>query len=182
MKNILTAFLIMIVFTILLGIIYPFIILGIGQVFFNYQANGSLIKENGQIIGSALIQQEFTSPEFFHGRPDSFGIDDYPTSIKMVQIIKNRIAESQKNNMQPASKIVPITLITDSGSGMDPDITPDAAFYQAKRISQLRKIPITQINNLISNSIKVRQLGFLGEPTVNVLELNLKLNRLASNN
>ena len=176
LKSILNAFLIMIVLTIILGLIYPLVIMGIGQVCFPYQANGSLIKKDGKIIGSSLIQQNFTQGKYFFGRPNKLSTIDTPTSSKMLKIIEARIKKEQRLNLQPG-KSVPIDLITDSGSSLDPDISPEAAYYQAKRISKVRGIPIAKINQLINSNIKSRSLGILGQETVNVLALNLALEK-----
>ncbi len=174
LKYILNAFLLMLILTIILGLIYPFIIMGIGQVCFPRQANGSLVIKDGKIIGSMLIQQKFTKDKYFHGRPNNLSPIDTPTSNKMIAVITSRIQKEQSTNLHP-NKAVPLDLITDSGSSLDPDISPEAAYYQAKRISETRVIPIKNINQLIKDNINPRSLGFLGQKTVNVLALNLAL-------
>ncbi len=175
-KKILNAFLLMLVLTIILGLIYPLFIMGIGQVCFSHQANGSLIKKDDKIIGSTLIQQKFSKDKYFHGRPNKLSPIDTPTSNKMIKLIASRIKKEQNINLHP-NKTVPIDLITDSGSSLDPDISPSAAYYQAKRISSTRNIPIKEIDKLIKDNIKARCLGFLGQNTVNVLNLNLALDK-----
>ena len=175
-KKILNAFLLMLILTIILGLIYPLVIMGIGQVCLPHQANGSLVTKGGKIIGSSLIQQKFSKDKYFHGRPNKLSPIDTPTSRKMIELIASRIKKEQSINSQP-NKTVPIDLITDSGSSLDPDISPQAAYYQAKRISSARNIPINEIDKLITDNIKPRSLGFLGQIRVNVLQLNLALDK-----
>jgi potassium-transporting ATPase KdpC subunit len=180
LKSILNAFLLMLIMTIILGLIYPIIVMGIGQVCFPFQANGSLVEKDSKIIGSALIQQEFTKDKYFHGRPNKLSSIDTPTSDKMIKIITARIKKEQKINLYP-NKPVPLDLITDSGSSLDPDISPKAAYYQVKRVSRARNIPRNELNLLIKDNIKSRSLGFLGQRTVNVLALNLALDKYKKN-
>ncbi|HJO92584.1 MAG TPA: potassium-transporting ATPase subunit KdpC [Victivallales bacterium] len=175
LKQIVNSIAILIVLTVILGIIYPFIVMGLGQLFFSHQANGSLITQDGKIIGSSLVQQKFTSEKYFHGRPAIVDYTDTPTSKVLLQRIKNRIKTDQKQDMH-RGEYVPIDLITDSGSGVDPDITPAAAFFQAKRIASENNIPVNNINILINGNIKGRVWGIFGQKTVNVLKLNLALN------
>ena len=159
---------------IILGILYPLFFLGIGKLCFPYQTNGSLISRKGAIIGSELIQQEFTGSKLFHGRPSIVVASNTPTSKLMLDRIEKRIAIDQKLNAEEG-KPVPIDLITDSGSGVDPDISPRAAYYQAVRVSRANHIPLDSVKKLIAKNTKGRDLGFLGPPTVNVLNLNLAL-------
>jgi len=177
-KYLINAFLMMLVLTIILGIIYPFAIMAIGKTFFPNQANGSLIKKDGRIIGSKLIQQEFTSDKYFHGRPTEISPDDYPTSKKMITKIENRAVKLQKYNKME-NKSVPVCLVSDSGSGLDPDISPEAAYYQSKRIAKVRDIPVDEIDKLIEKNIDKRLLGVLGENRVNVLQLNIALDKIS---
>jgi potassium-transporting ATPase KdpC subunit len=173
-KRLINAFLIMFVFTVILGIVYPFAVMSVGKLFFPAQANGSLIEKNGKIIGSKLIQQEFKSAKYFHGRSASISPNDYPTSSEMCTELKNRAGVVQKmNNM--INQPVPVCLITDSGSSLDPDISPEAAYYQANRISFERNISVNVVNKLIAENISYRIFGILGENRVNVLQLNMAL-------
>jgi potassium-transporting ATPase KdpC subunit len=175
-KQILSAFLIMVVLTVILGLIYPFVVMGVGKIFFSAQANGSLVEKDGKIIGSKLIQQEFTSDEYFHGRPARIGPDDYPTSKKMIEKIESRAIAIQKENSM-GNKPVPVCLVTDSGSSLDPDISIDAAYYQVKRIAEVRDITVDAVNKLIAVNKENRVLGLLGENRVNVLQLNMALDK-----
>ncbi|MCP4178575.1 MAG: K(+)-transporting ATPase subunit C [bacterium] len=175
LKQIVNAIAILIVLTVILGVIYPFIVMGLGQLFFPHEANGSLITQNGKVIGSSLVQQKFTGEKFFHGRPAIVNYTDTPTSNELLKPIEKRIKTDQKQDMHKG-EYVPVDLITDSGSGVDPDITPAAAFFQAKRIASKNNIPIKNINTLINGHIKGRVWGIFGQKTVNVLKLNLALN------
>jgi potassium-transporting ATPase KdpC subunit len=175
LKQIVNAIAILIVLTFILGVIYPFIVMGLGQLFFPHQANGSLIRQDGKIIGSSLVQQKFTSDRYFHGRPAIVNYTDTPTNKELLQRIKDRIKTDRKQDMHK-NQYVPVDLITDSGSGVDPDITPAGAFYQAKRVAYENNIQIKDINTLINGHIKGRILGIFGQKTVNVLKLNIALN------
>jgi len=174
-----------IVTTILLGIAYPLVVTGIAGAIFPYKAAGSLILKDGQIIGSELLAQSFTSDKYFHPRPSAAG-NGYDATASggsnlaqsnkaLVDRIQGSIDKLSKEN---PGKPVPIDLITTSGSGLDPDITPDAAFFQVPRVAKARHIPEARINQLIRDHIANRQLGLLGEPRVNVLDLNLDLDNL----
>ena len=181
-----TAILFTLVTTLLFGIIYPLAMAGIAGLLFPHQANGSLILRNGQVMGSELIAQSFTSDKYFHPRPSAAGNGYDATSsggtnlaqsnAKLAQRIQGDIDALQKQN---PGKPVPIDMVTTSGSGLDPDITPDNAYYQAPRIAKARGITEEQVRTLVSQHIVARQLGLLGEPRVNVLELNLALDQLS---
>lgn len=181
-----TAILFTLVTTLLLGIIYPLVMTGIAGLLFPHQANGSLILQNGQVIGSELIAQSFTSDKYFHPRPSAAGNGYDATSssgtnlaqsnAKLATRIQGDIDTLQKQN---PGKPVPIDMVTTSGSGLDPDVTPDNAFYQAPRVAKARGISEDKIRELISQHISQRQLGLWGEPRVNVLELNLALDQLS---
>ena len=170
----------------LLGLAYPLALTGIAGVLFPHQASGSLILKDGHVIGSSLLAQCFTSDRYFHPRPSAAGNGYDATSSggsnlaqssqKLVQRIQGDI---DKLAAQNPGKPVPIDLITASASGLDPDITPDAAYYQAPRIAQIRHLSQETVNKLIAAHVTTRTLGILGEPRVNVLELNLDLDTLS---
>jgi K+-transporting ATPase ATPase C chain len=172
--------------TVLCGLAYPLLVTGIASVLFPHQAAGSLILKDGKVVGSELLAQSFTSDRYFHPRPSAAGNGYDATSsggsnlaqsnAKLVQRIQGDI---DKLTVQNPGKPVPIDLVTTSGSGLDPDITPDAAFYQAQRIAKARGLSEDQVRQLIQQHIAGRQLGLLGEPRVNVLALNLDLDKLA---
>ena len=171
--------------TLLFGVGYPLLVTVLAGALFPHKAAGSLILKNGQVIGSELIAQSFTSDRYFHPRPSAAGNGYDATSsggsnlaqsnAKLVQRIQGDIDKLTAAN---PGKPVPIDLVTASGSGLDPDITPDAAFYQAPRVARARGLSEDRIHSLIEKHITGRQLGFLGEPRVNVLELNLDLDAL----
>lgn len=172
--------------TLLLGLAYPLVLTGIAAVLFPHQAAGSLILKDGKVIGSSLLAQSFTSDKYFHPRPSAAGNGYDATSsggsnlaqsnAKLVQRVQGDIDKLAKKN---PGKPVPIDMVTMSGSGLDPDITPDAAYYQASRIAEARKLSSDAVNKLIAAHITPRTFGLLGEPRVNVLELNLDLDQLA---
>jgi potassium-transporting ATPase KdpC subunit len=171
--------------TLLCGIAYPLLVTGIASIVFPHQAAGSLILKDGQVIGSELLAQSFTSDRYFHPRPSaagngydatsSGGSNLAPSNAKLVQRIQGDIDKLTAAN---PGKPVPIDLVTTSGSGLDPDITPDAAFYQAARVAHARGLSEDQVRQLVQQHITGRQLGLLGEPRVNVLALNLDLDKL----
>jgi potassium-transporting ATPase KdpC subunit len=181
-KNLITAILMTIATTILLGIVYPLIVTGLAQAIFPRQANGELISKDGNVIGSTLIAQGFTSAGYFHPRPSAAG-NGYdaansngsqlgPTNQKLIDRVKADVATDEADN---PGKPVPIDLVTTSGSGFDPHITPAAAEFQIHRVASERKAPESEIAKLVREHTEGRQFGFLGEPRVNVLELNLAL-------
>jgi K+-transporting ATPase ATPase C chain len=173
--------------TVLLGLAYPLAITAIAGVIFPHQASGSLVLKDGKVIGSSLLTQSFSADKYFHPRPSAAGNGYDATSSggsnfaqsnrKLVSRIQGDI---DKLSAQNAGKPVPIDLVTTSGSGLDPDITPDAAYFQAPRVAVARGLSTGAVNNLIAAHITPRTLGLLGEPRVNVLELNLDLDRLAA--
>ena len=171
--------------TILTGLLYPGLVTGICQMIFPNQANGSLIVKNGHVIGSALIGQSFTRREYFQPRPSAAGNDGYdptasggsnlgPTSQKLADRVKSSIAQFRKDNPDFAGPI-PADLVTASGSGLDPQLSPASISAQAPRVAVARGISINQIQQLASEFTEGRELGFLGEPRVNVMRLNIAL-------
>jgi potassium-transporting ATPase KdpC subunit len=186
MKNLITAILITVVTTILLGIVYPLVVTGLAQVIFPHQANGSLIRNaNGEVIGSELIGQPFTSPGYFFSRPSAAGAAGYdagassgsnlgPTNQKLIDRIKADVAKYQAEN---PGKPIPVDLVTTSGSGLDPHITPANAEFQLPRVSRERGLTEDQVRQIVARFTEGRQFGFLGEPRVNVLLVNLELDK-----
>ena len=172
--------------TVLLGLGYPLLVTGIAGFLFQRQAAGSLLLKDGQIIGSELLAQSFTSDRYFHPRPSAAG-NGYDATASggsnLAQSSKALVTRIQgdidKLAAQNPGKPVPIDLVTTSASGLDPDITPDAAYYQASRVAKARNLSEESVRKLIEQHITGRQLGLLGEPRVNVLELNLALDKLA---
>ena len=183
-RNLLIAVLMTVATTILLGIIYPLVMTGIAQVIFPQKANGQLIQRAGRIVGSRIIGQGFTGPGYFHARP-SFAGNGYdaansngsqmgPTNQKLIERVRGDVTAAQGDN--PGTP-VPIDLVTGSGSGLDPHITPAAAEFQIPRVAKERGVSPDQLRGLVAKHTEGRQLGFLGEPRVNVLELNLDLDQ-----
>jgi potassium-transporting ATPase KdpC subunit len=176
-----------VLFTVLTGLIYPGIVTGVCQVLFRNQANGSLIVQNGQVVGSSLLGQNFTRPEYFHPRPSSAGNDGYdptassgsnfgPTNQKLYDRVKASAEQFRKENPDYKGPI-PADALTASGSGLDPHISVANAYAQAARVAKARSASASRIEALIASSIEGRDLGFLGEPRVNVLKLNLQLDQ-----
>jgi K+-transporting ATPase ATPase C chain len=183
------GFKMMLVLTALTGLLYPGVVTGLCQVFFPARANGSLIVANGHVIGSELIGQNFKKPEYFQPRPSAAGNDGYdptasgasnlgPTSQKLADRVKDSVASFRKNNPGYTGPI-PADLVTSSGSGLDPDISPASAEAQAARIAMARGVSLEQVRNLIAGHTQGRDLGFMGDPRVNVLEINLALDQAA---
>jgi potassium-transporting ATPase KdpC subunit len=172
--------------TVLLGLAYPIIVTGIAGTFFPHQAAGSLLLRDGRVIGSELLGQSFTSDRYFHPRPsaagngydatNSSGSNFAQSNLKLVQRLQ---ADIDKLVAQNPGKRVPIDLVTASASGLDPDITPDSAYYQVHRVARARSLNEDLVQRLVAAHITERSLGFLGEPRVNVLQLNLDLDTLA---
>ncbi len=181
-KNLLTAVGMTIATTILLGLIYPLVVTGMAQVLFHDKANGQLIRRGGVAVGSRIIGQGFSSPVYFHSRPsaagnghdaaNSGGSNLGPTNQKLIDRVKGDTATLESEN---PGKPVPVDLVTSSASGFDPEITPAAAEFQVPRIAKERRISENDVRNLVAKHTTGRQLGFLGEARVNVLELNLEL-------
>ena len=183
-KNLITAVLMTIATTVLLGILYPLLVTGLAQLIFPKQANGQLIKGNdGVVVGSRLIGQPFSGPGYFHSRPSAAGAAGYdasasggsnlgPTNAQLIARVSGDVTKLQAEN--PGTPI-PVDLVTTSASGLDPDISPAAAEFQIRRVASERKITEAEVAGLVRENSENRQWGFLGEPRVNVLELNLAL-------
>jgi K+-transporting ATPase ATPase C chain len=178
------GFRMMLVVTVLTGLAYPGVITGLCQILFHDQANGSLIVVQGRAVGSKLIGQNFKKFEYFQPRPSAAGYDPTasgasnlgPTSRKLFDRVKNSATALRKENPDYSGPI-PVGLVTESASGLDPDISPASAEVQAARIAKARGITVRQVEDLIARYTRERQLGFLGERRVNVLEINLALDR-----
>src|SRR5579863_9615024 len=181
------AFLMTLILTVLTGVIYPGVVTGLCQVLFPAKANGSLVVQNGQTIGSQLIGQNFAKPEYFQPRPSAAGNDGYdgsasggsnlgPTNQKLIDRVKASVEKFQKENPSYTG-LLPADLVTTSGSGLDPHISPASAEAQLDRVANARGLSVGQIKSLIDAHTEGRDLGFLGEPRVNVLLLNLDLDR-----
>ena len=199
LKEIRPAIVFVVALTAITGLLYPFAMTGIAGVVFPYQAQGSLIERNGKVVGSALIGQDFTSAGYFHGRPSATVAPDPNDSTKTVPAPYNA-ANSGGSNLGPTNKAlidrvqgdveklqqenpsaqVPIDLVTTSGSGLDPDISPAAALFQVPRVAKARNMPEDRVRELVDEHVEGRTLGFLGEPRINVLALNLALDRAAA--
>jgi K+-transporting ATPase ATPase C chain len=181
-KNFVISVLMTIATTILLGLIYPLVVTGLAQVIFPHKANGQLIQKDGKIVGSSIIGQSFAGTGYFHSRPsataiaydaaNSAGSNYGPTNQKLIDRVQSDVATAQADN---PGKAVPIDLVTTSASGFDPHITPASAEFQLGRIARERGTSIDQVRALVAKHTEGRQLGILGEPRVNVLELNLDL-------
>jgi K+-transporting ATPase ATPase C chain len=184
-KNLITAILYTVVTTALLGIGYPLLVTALAQVHLSDRANGSLITRGGKVIGSKLIAQPFTGPGYFHPRPSVAGGNGYdagasaasnlgPTNRKLLDRVQTDVAALQQEN---SGKVVPIDAVTTSASGLDPHITPSNAEFQVPHVAKTRGISVAEVLALVQAHTEPRQLGFLGEPRVNVLELNLALDQ-----
>jgi len=198
-REIRPAIVVLVALTLVTGLAYPLAITGIAQVVFPGQAQGSLIERDGKVVGSALIGQDFTSDKYFHGRPSATTAPDPKDPTKTVPAPYNA-ANSGGSNLGPSNKAlidrvqgdldklkkenpsvaVPVDLVTTSASGLDPDISPEAALFQVPRIAKARNLPENRIRELVADQTEGRFLGLLGEPHVNVLLLNLALDRLST--
>ena len=184
LRHIVTSVLYTVVTVIALGIIYPVVIWGLGTLLFHHQADGSLIVSNGTVVGSSLVGQNFTKAKYFQGRPSAAGkgydptatggTNYGPTSKKLIDATKATIDALKKANPD-ATGPIPMDLVTSSASGIDPDISPQGAYYQAPRVAKARGVSLDTVRSLIAAHVTQRQLGLLGEPRVNVLELNRAL-------
>ena len=194
LKELRPAIVLLLAFTVLTGLVYPLVMTGVAEVIFPYQAQGSLIEKDGKVVGSALIGQSFTSDRYFHGRPSAtLGPD--PADPSKTTSVPYNAANSGGSNLGPTSKAlieritadvdrlkqenpssrVPTDLVTTSASGLDPDITPEAAYFQVPRVAKARNLPENDVRRLVADNIQGRTLGIFGEPRVNVLALNLAL-------
>jgi len=199
LKELRPALVLLVLFTLITGLIYPFAITGIAQVVFPHQANGSLVTRDGAVIGSELMGQLFAKDEYFHGRPSATSAPDPADSTKTVDAPYNA-ANTGGSNLGPTSKAlieriqgdveklkeenpnakIPIDLVTTSASGLDPHISPEAALFQVPRVAKARNLPEDRVRLLVQDQTQGRYLGVFGEPRVNVLALNLALDRAAA--
>jgi K+-transporting ATPase ATPase C chain len=199
LREIRPAIVVLVALTLITGLVYPLAMTGIAKVVFSRQAEGSLIERDGKVVGSALIGQEFTSDKYFHGRPSATTAPDPADPSKSVAAPYNA-ANSGGSNLGPSNKAlidrvqgdldslkkenpsaaVPADLVTTSGSGLDPDISPEAAYFQVPRVAKTRNLAEDKVRQLVSEHVQERFLGVLGEPRVNVLLLNLALDRLSA--
>jgi K+-transporting ATPase ATPase C chain len=188
MKQLLIALKVTVLFTLITGLLYPLAVTGLAQLAFPHQANGSLLDPNGKVVGSSLIGQKFTRPEYFHGRPsgagdgydglNSGGFNQGPTNQKLKDRVQADVTKFRAENPTFTGPI-PADIVTASASGLDPHISPEAAEAQAGRVAAARGISPEAVQRLIAAHIEQRTLGLLGDPRVNVLELNLALDREA---
>jgi K+-transporting ATPase ATPase C chain len=198
-KEIRPAIVLVIALTLITGLVYPLAMTGIAGVIFPYQAQGSLVEKDGKVTGSALIGQQFTDDKYFHGRPsvtttpdpkdpsktidapynaaNSVGSNLGPTNKTLIERVKGEVENLKKEN--PSAQ-VPIDLVTTTGSGLDPHISPESAYFQVPRVAKARGVPEARVRALVESQIEGRTLGLLGEPRVNVLNLNLALDALKS--
>jgi K+-transporting ATPase ATPase C chain len=199
LREIRPAVVLVVALTLITGLIYPLAMTGLAQVLFPRRANGSLIERDGKVVGSELIGQLFTGDGYFHGRPSATNAPDPKDASKTVDAPYNA-ANSGGSNLGPTNKAlidrvkgelgklkkenptapVPIDLVTTSGSGLDPHITPQAAFFQVPRVAKARSMPEDRVRQLVNENIEDRTLALLGEPRVNVLKLNLAIDRAAA--
>jgi K+-transporting ATPase ATPase C chain len=185
LSHLVTSILYTIVTVIVLGLIYPLVMTGLGMLIFPHQANGSFVESNGKVVGSEIIGQLWTKPQYFQGRPSAAGKNGYdptstggtnlaPTSKKLIDATKATIAALKKANPDAVGE-PPMDLVTSSGSGIDPDISPEAAAWQIPRVAKARNMTAAAVKAIVDANITGRQFGILGEPRVNVLALNRAL-------
>ena len=190
MRALIISIKMVIVLTVLTGLIYPLTVTGLAMVIFPHQAQGSLVTRDGKVVGSELIGQTFAAPNYFHGRPSAAGDKGYdasssggsnlgPTNKTLISAVQQRVKDTVEANPGTSAGQVPIDLVTTSGSGLDPEISPAAADFQVPRVAKARGIGEEEVRLLISQNTRGRYLGLLGESGVNVLMLNLALDRLS---
>ena len=188
-KQLGVAMRLLIVMTVLTGLLYPLTVTGLAQILLPFQANGSLVVKDGKVIGSRLIGQNFSGPEYFHGRPSAAGQNGYegnssgglnlgPTNKQLIESIAERVKTVRGQNGLNVDEPVPADLVTTPGSGLDPDISPAAALVQARRVATARGLDLNAVHRLIEKQITPKQFGLLGEARVNILELNLAVDAL----
>jgi len=199
LKEIRPAIVMLVALTLIVGVAYPFAVTGLANAIFPYQAQGSLIEKGGKVVGSALIGQVFADDKYFHSRPSATNTPDPkdptknidapynaansggsnlgPTSKALIDRIKADVDKLKKENPSAA---IPVDLVTTSGSGLDPDISPEAALFQVPRVAKARGLPAERVRALVETQVEGRTFGLLGEPRVNVLKLNLALDGLKS--
>ena len=191
MRTLITAIAMTIALTLLTGIVYPLVVWGLAQVLFPWQANGSLVVRDGHAVGSELIGQNFAAPRYFHPRPSAAGDKGYdassssgsnlgPTNRKLVDATKATLHKVLEENPGATPAQVPMDLVTASGSGLDPEISPAAAELQVTRVAKARRLSEAAVRNVLDDNVRRRGAGVFGEPGVNVLELNLALDRIAT--
>jgi len=199
LREIRPAIVVLVALTVITGLVYPLAMTGIAQVLFPRQAEGSLVERNGHVVGSTLIGQNFTSEKYFHGRPSATTAADPDDSSKTIaapynaansggsnlgpsnQALIDRVkADMEKLKQENPSMPVPADLVTTSASGLDPEISPEAAFFQVPRVAKARNLTENQLRQLVADHVEDRFLGLLGEPRVNVLKLNLALDELSA--
>jgi K+-transporting ATPase ATPase C chain len=188
-RQLLPAIRILAVLTVVTGLLYPLAVFGIGQVAFSDRADGSLLRRNGRVVGSTLLAQAFTAPRYFHPRPSAAGTNGYdgaasgasnlgPSNPALTRAVRVRVARYRIENGLTRTTPVPVDAVTASGSGLDPDISVANARLQLARVARARGLSALRVRRVLDAHINGRQLGFLGEATVNVLDLNLALDRL----
>ena len=193
MRGLLIAIRMTVVLTVLLGLIYPLALTGVARVFFPWQSAGSLVSQRGQVIGSAIIGQNFSAPQYFHSRPSAAGDKGYdasgsggsnlgPTNKTLIETVRKRLKDELETDPGVAANQVPVDLVTSSGSGLDPEISPAAADLQIPRVAKARGLSQDTVAQLVRQNTRGRWLGLLGEPGVNVLTLNLALDDAATLN